>query len=119
MTPYEDGTRFEQRVRNHLIEEGYWVARTAGSKTKVDLIAMKTGELLLVQCKRSGKISPAERVELLRLASMVPGGLAILAHKDAGKSAILLDLLTGPAAKNRRPFHTDLVGHVAEDWHGE
>lgn len=81
MTNYEAGARFERETRAHLAAEGYWVMKSAGSKTKVDLIAIKEGELLVVQCKRNGVCSPAERAELLRIAHMIPGAIPLVASR--------------------------------------
>jgi Holliday junction resolvase len=67
MSHYRAGRDFEHAVRAALVSDGYDVIRSAGSKTKVDLAAFKAGQALFVRCKRDGRISPAERVELLRM----------------------------------------------------
>lgn len=71
MSAYRSGADFERAVRFDLRDNGYEVIRSAGSKTKVDLVAFKQGELLFVQCKRSGRIGPADRAALLGLAALV------------------------------------------------
>ena len=80
MTNYEDGRRFEWATRDALRADGYDVLRTAGSKSKVDLVGIKAGQLLLVQCKRSGVCPPAERAALVELAAAVDA-LPIVAWK--------------------------------------
>jgi Holliday junction resolvase len=77
---YARGRALEHRVRTHLREQGYEVLRTAGSKSKVDLVALKTGQLLFVQCKRSGALPPAEWNALWDLARMV-GAVPVLAEQ--------------------------------------
>jgi Holliday junction resolvase len=77
---YARGRDLEHRVRTHLREQGYEVLRTAGSKSKVDLVAIKTGQLLFVQCKRSGALPPAEWNALWDLAQMV-GAVPVLAEQ--------------------------------------
>ena len=77
---YEKGRALEHRVRTHLREEGYEVLRTAGSKSKVDLVAIKAGQILFVQCKRSGALPPAEWNALWDLAQMV-GAVPVLAEQ--------------------------------------
>ena len=110
MTHYDDGRRFEYVVRNALIDDGYWVTRSAGSKTKVDLVAVKPGEVLFVQAKRDGKISPAERLELLQLAAMLPGVAApILAYRTGRPAHVVYALLLGPGPKDRCPWIPDEV----------
>lgn len=77
---YHRGRDLEHRVRTHLRGQGYEVLRTAGSKSKVDLVAIKTGQILFVQCKRSGALPPAEWNALWDLAVMV-GAVPVLAEQ--------------------------------------
>jgi Holliday junction resolvase len=114
MTRYQDGTRFEHVVRKQLEEDGYWCTRSAGSKTKVDLVAIKPGQVLLVQCKRDGRCAPAERAAIVSLAQCLPlVAVPVLAWKHVGSTAILLDRITGLGPKDRAPFVTDEVGTAA------
>jgi len=50
---YNKGRSFEYKVRDKFQSLGYFTIRSAGSKTPVDLIALKKGELLFIQCKNS------------------------------------------------------------------
>lgn len=77
---YHRGRDLEHRVRAHLRDQGYEVLRTAGSKSKVDLVALKPGQLLFVQCKRSGALPPAEWNALWDLARMA-GAVPVLAEQ--------------------------------------
>jgi len=104
MTKYNDGRRFEYAVRNALQDAGYWVMRSAGSKSKVDLLALKQDELLLVQCKRHGVLPPSERAELLRLAGLNQHAKAIKAFKLDGVASPFFHELVGVGAKDYRPF---------------
>lgn len=79
---YHRGRDLEHRVRTHLRNEGYEALRTAGSKSKVDLVAIKPGQILFVQCKRSGALPPAEWNALWDLAQMV-GAVPVLAEQLA------------------------------------
>ena len=97
MTNYDAGRRFEWAVRDDLRADGYEVIRSAGSKSKVDLFAVKHGQVLLVQCKRDGKIGPAERTELIRIAHMATA-TAIVAYK--AKVGIGYRQLTGTGPKD-------------------
>ncbi len=94
---YERGRRFEWKTRDRLVAAGCAVAaRTAGSKTKVDLFGLAAGVVFLVQCKADGKISPAERKTLLSLAALNPAvTIPVLATQDG------FFLLTGPGPKER------------------
>ncbi|MCU0256969.1 MAG: hypothetical protein MUF60_09500 [Vicinamibacterales bacterium] len=71
MSNYQRGVRLERDVRHDLEANGYEVIRSAGSKSAIDLVAFKPGELLFVQCKAaSGAVSPDERCRQVRLWSV-------------------------------------------------
>ena len=54
MTSYDAGRRLEWDVRKRLIADGYQlVLRSAGSKTKVDIVAFKLDQVLFVQARRT------------------------------------------------------------------
>jgi len=114
MTAYTRGRSFEYDVRDQLTNDGYECFRSAGSKTKVDIIAIKHGQILLVQAKRDGRISPAERASVQATAALIDCAVPILAYKVVGKSAVLLARLTGPGPKDRVPFVCDEVGAECE-----
>jgi Holliday junction resolvase len=85
---YQRGRAFEYATRDDLREHGYEVIRRAGSKTKVDLAAFKSGELLLIQCKlTAGSIPTAEWNKLFSLAEMIGDAKAIVARKVPGRAA--------------------------------
>jgi Holliday junction resolvase len=113
MTAYSGGRTFEWKCRDHLRNEGYEVIRSAGSKSKVDLVALRAGQLLLVQCKRDGVCSPAEWDRVHELATWV-GAIPVLAVNGPKGRGVVLWRLLGP--KRRRldwahqpvtRFHTD------------
>jgi hypothetical protein len=96
VSAYRSGVDFERAVRANLRLNGFEVVRSAGSKTKVDLVAFKQGELLFVQCKRSGRVGPAERTALLALAELVDAVPVVAAR------AGLLAALGGTAGRVAR-----------------
>lgn len=99
MTNYSQGRAFEYAVRDVLTDQGFYVMRSAGSKTKVDLVAIKGGQIALVQCKRHGVISPAERTVLFDLAALNPNTLPLVASKEG--SNVTLSVLTGTGPKDK------------------
>lgn len=90
MTQYQNGTRFELRVKKQLEEDGYLVVRSAGSKGRVDLIAMKQGEHVGIQAKTSGQISPAEWNEFF--AACRAAGLIPVIAERAGRALVFWEL---------------------------
>lgn len=111
MTRYAGGADFEREVRAALVADGYQlVIRSAGSKTKVDLVAFKPDQVLFVQCKRNGVCPPAERAELLRVAGLLPGvGVPVVASRPG----VTYRRLVGPGPKQWAPWSTDIEGEVA------
>jgi Holliday junction resolvase len=107
VTYYDRGRAFEHTVRDALRDDGYDVIRSAGSKTKVDLAAFKPGQALFIQCKRDGRTSPAERVELLRVAAHI-GAVPLVAWKRVGAGAVLYWRLTGPGPRDRETWTSDV-----------
>jgi Holliday junction resolvase len=77
MSRYDIEARFERQIREHF--RGYFVARVAGSKRPVDLVAVrksflqpvgKIATVLFIQCKarrRSRKLGPFEQREASEL----------------------------------------------------
>lgn len=107
---YEAGRRLEYDVRRHLVSEGYVVMRSAGSKGAIDVIAFKPDQVLFVQAKRNGVCPPAERVELLRVAGLLPGvGVPVVASRPG----VTYRRLVGPGPKQWMPWSTDIEGEVA------
>lgn len=103
---YQAGRRFEWNRRDDLLSRGFsCVARTAGSKSKIDLFAIGPGAVLFVQCKDNGKIAPLEREVLFTLAQHNPAVThPVLATKEG------YFLLTGVGPKDRVPVEPeDLV----------
>jgi Holliday junction resolvase len=80
-TPRQRGDAFERRTRAQLDAAGYRTLRSSGSSGPFDLVALRLGELHLIQCKADGRLDPAEWNELLDLAVEL-GGTAILAQRD-------------------------------------
>ena len=66
--------------------------RSAGSKGKIDLMALKSQKLLFVQCKLNGLCTPAERKEIIRLSLMV-NAVPLVAYSDKG---VCFRKLNGP-----------------------
>lgn len=116
---YATGTRFEHKTRDALIVNGYEVMRAAGSKgsTKVDLIAVKPGQLLFIQCKSNGKIAPAEWDRVVEVSAWV-GAIPLLAANGPRGRGVLFTRLLAPKRRGCRtqpcePFLLDELAEVA------
>lgn len=116
---YGTGRNFEWKIRDDLTANGFEVLRAAGSKgsSKVDLIAMKPGQLLFIQAKRSGTLPPAEWDRLVEVAAWV-GALPILAANGPRGRGVTYTRLLGPKRFRCRtqpcePFLLDELAEVA------
>ncbi len=68
MSNYTRGANFERRVRAYFEKASWFVIRSAGSHSLIDLVAFKGGEVMLIQCKTDGVLSVGERQQLGELA---------------------------------------------------
>jgi Holliday junction resolvase len=81
---YRRGRSFEYTVRNYLVSKGWFVLRSPQSKSPIDLIALRTGAILLIQCKLGAStLLLAEKRAIVDLANST-GGRPILAHRKLG-----------------------------------
>lgn len=107
MTRYDRGRALEYATMKDLKTNGYETFRSAGSHGIADVLAFKPGQVLFVQAKtKQGVISPADRVDLIWLANMVPGGVPIVVTRPK----TTYRMLTGPGPKDWVPWTTDQVG---------
>lgn len=102
-TNYARGAEFERRVKRHLETNGYTVLRSAGSKSPIDLIALKPGAIVLIQCKPTPRLSPADRESITRIATHV-GATPVLASKDP-RGHLVTHLIT--PSHTREPWAVD------------
>jgi Holliday junction resolvase len=119
MSQYGRGRDFEWKIRGDLTANGYEVMRAAGSKgsTKVDLVALKPGQLLFIQAKRAGTLGPAEWDRVVEVASWV-GAVPILAANGPRGRGVVYTRLLGPKVPWARtqpcqPFLLDEIAEVA------
>jgi Holliday junction resolvase len=91
MTNYQKGANFERLVLKDLRNKGWLAIRSAGSHSKIDILAVKEGLIRAIQCKTDGVISKEDREIMIHnweLHKAVP----ILAKKV--KSKIIYTLIT-------------------------
>jgi len=110
---YGLGRSFEYRVRDKLSTAGFFVVRSPQSRSPADLIALKKGLILLVQCKRGGEMAVKEWNELYDLAESI-GAVAILAKTTPPRGFEIKKLIgRKDGSKSRQPF----VDYVVEGLH--
>jgi Holliday junction resolvase len=111
------GRAFEYKTRDMLASAGYWVMRSPASRSPVDMVAIKPGQVLFVQCKVNGELGPAEWNALWEAAYRA-GGKAVLVSRP-GRGHLCLSELTGPKLAARswpqpmRPFIVDELDEEA------
>ena len=82
MKRYVKGANFERQVKKDLEAVGYFVIRSAGSKGKIDLVAFKSNDVRLIQCKTNGVISKAGRQHLKDMSKNL--GIKTYIYEKAG-----------------------------------
>lgn len=80
---YNRGRAFEYEVKKELERAGYFVIRSAGSHSPIDLVAISLGELWLIQCKTNAIISKEEENKLLELKKKLNAQI-VMAYKQEG-----------------------------------
>lgn len=81
------GIRFENYVKRKLEQQGYFVVRAAASKP-VDLVIIKNGEVMLVECKFNNYLSPEDREKLAEISKKTGLKVMIATHHN-GKVVLL------------------------------
>lgn len=88
MTNYEKGRRFEYRVRDLFMEHGFVVIRAAKSKP-VDLVCLKNGTSILVECKiRKSSLGKNGKKVLLNMAQ-ISKAIPVLAYREKRKVKLI------------------------------
>lgn len=116
---YRIGRAVEYRVRDQLREHGYFVLRSPGSRSPMDLIAIRVGVVLMIQCKRGGVLGPKSWNELFDLAEST-GAFPILAEYPHPRRTDYWQLIARKdGSKRRQPMVrisiTDLAVLEARD----
>ncbi len=84
LSNYEVGRRLEYRVRDLFRKSGFFVIRAAQSKP-IDLVCLRPGRSVLVECKAGSSFLGRERKrELLDLARQA-GAVIVLARRKHRK----------------------------------
>jgi len=78
VSKYARGRRVEYKVKDILSKAGWYVWRLAASKP-FDLIAIKNGEILIIECKRQSSLTKLEKTKLLEIAKN--GGATVILAK--------------------------------------
>jgi len=97
---YRRGRTFEYRVRNILRAAGYYVMRSPRSGSPIDLVAICSGTVLMVQCKLGGLNRP-EWNEVFDLATSA-GAIPIYATRPVPRKCALFRLLGRKDGSRRR-----------------
>ncbi len=91
MSNYEAGRRLEYRVRDIFRRQGFLVIRAAQSKP-IDLVCMKDGRSMLIECKAGRSFLGNDRKKELLSLSEQAGAQVVLARRK--KRAVELTTLS-------------------------
>lgn len=100
---YRRGRAFEYRCRDVLVDRGCYVLRSPQSRTPVDLVGLRPGAVLFVQCKVGGTFANvAEWNELIDLSDRI-GAIPLLAAPNPDGPGIAWWRMTGRKDGSKRP----------------
>ncbi|HEX9196200.1 MAG TPA: restriction endonuclease [Candidatus Bathyarchaeia archaeon] len=80
MSNYEAGRRLEYRVRDLFRRNGFFVVRAAQSKP-IDLVCLRNGKPVLVECKAGGSFLGEQRKRELVALAQLTGAAVVLARR--------------------------------------
>ncbi len=106
MSNYRLGADLERAARTHLDRDGYITLRSAGSRTPIDLVAFKAGQILFVQVKRTGALPVRDWNRLYDLA--VELDAVPLLATGPGRAQLAFHRLTGRRAAGSRTYPSEL-----------
>jgi Holliday junction resolvase len=112
VTAYQRGNYFERRVADDLRHDGYLVFQSRGSKTVVDIVAIKPRQVLLIQAKAGLTPPTSTEWNSLYLIARSHGALALIADR-AGKGRIRYRRIT--AAHTARSHDWPAAPWTADD----
>ena len=81
------GTFFEIRVFKYYKRQGFFAVRSSGSFGPADVVAIKKGDIRLIQCKLNGHIASYE-LKALKAACKRAGAEGYLAYPEGRKLII-------------------------------
>lgn len=82
---YQRGATAERRVKKYFEERGYFVVRSAGSHSPVDLVAVLDGKVTFVQVKSGqAKMTKAEEEKFIDLGRQYRVHSVVIAHVQRG-----------------------------------
>jgi Holliday junction resolvase len=101
VTLYERGGYYERKTAELFRAEGYRCWQSRGSRGFADVLAIKPGQIVLIQVKSGTKeISGAEWTGLWQLAAEL-GSVPVVAHWEV-RRPVVLTRITGPATARLR-----------------
>jgi len=89
---YVRGRNFEYRVRDYYRKLGYFVLRSPVSRGLIDLVAVRKGEVLGIQCKLSKFGFSKKEKEVLILFCKQFGMMPIFAYRDINRRIVTENL---------------------------
>ena len=111
MSYYRQGREVEYATCHDLKDNGYDIIRGSSSKGFADIVAIKPGQALHINVKKTKPPSPADRAYLIDRASWI-GALPLVALGPASK--LTYRRLTGPGPADWEPWTPDEIGRPTD-----
>lgn len=85
---YARGAIYERTVKKELEREGFFVIRSAGSKSPVDLVAIKGGFFELIQCATRRPKAEAKHVSIKKSAKRIGSPIILVWREKIGRKYV-------------------------------
>ena len=110
---YRLGRHVEYSVRDDFKKHGYFAMRSPASKSPIDILAVKKGSVVFIQCKRSMAIGVREWNIFYDLAKSVDA-VPIVAGRPTGRG-LLYCIMTGEkdGSKKSQPKENITIEEIA------
>ena len=85
-TNYQKGRQFEYRVKKDIESQGYYVIRSPASRGPFDLLCIKEGRVVAIQCKIQKDSFSKKQKEVFIIKAKEIGAIPMFAYRDNEKS---------------------------------
>jgi len=73
---------FESKIARIFKEKGYYTVVSAGSRGVADVVAIRSNEILFIQCKSNGGLSLNEKQRLKHIVSTINAKGLLATHRN-------------------------------------
>lgn len=105
-TNYDKGAAFEREVSKDMEGHGYKALRSAGSHKPADVVALRVGETIAIQCKCDGTLRPDEWNKFWCWCQVAGAKPVLASRRKEGRKYVIIyqELLGRKDGRGRQPL---------------